>query len=265
MFKKKKVNSSKEEKSSKFLYNVGVCCSLQEFEKDLKDELEKIGYKKDPEFIHSPDIDGFTNKACCYFLYTNKDRNTYIISSTSCILELDYYVTDYNFKLFLALAAMTDYPRRINYGEYWKQGFTEELHQVYSTYTKLIGWDRKATKEELIKYFTNEKNIMRNTIENINKEIYKNLKEGHLFRLNTNVLCLYSGSNVVYQLTSTIGIISLSTAIPNIQAIYSTSIEEFTSGTPLRTIWERPKEIELTLDEIANKFNVDVKNLRIKK
>ena len=30
-------------------------------------------------------------------------------------------------------------------------------------------------------------------------------------------------------------------------------------------IWERPKEVELTMEEIAEKFNIDVKQLRIKK
>lgn len=30
-------------------------------------------------------------------------------------------------------------------------------------------------------------------------------------------------------------------------------------------IWERPKEVELTMDEIAKKFNIDVKQLKIKK
>lgn len=33
----------------------------------------------------------------------------------------------------------------------------------------------------------------------------------------------------------------------------------------LTLVWERPKEVELTMQQIADKFGIDVKNLRIKK
>ena len=35
--------------------------------------------------------------------------------------------------------------------------------------------------------------------------------------------------------------------------------------TKATIIWERPKEVELTMDEIANKFGISVEQLRIKK
>jgi hypothetical protein len=37
------------------------------------------------------------------------------------------------------------------------------------------------------------------------------------------------------------------------------------SGNFLKLLWERKKEVELTMDEIAKKFGVPVENLKIKK
>jgi hypothetical protein len=37
------------------------------------------------------------------------------------------------------------------------------------------------------------------------------------------------------------------------------------NGSFLKLLWERQKEVELTMDEIAEKFGIPVKNLKIKK
>ena len=43
------------------------------------------------------------------------------------------------------------------------------------------------------------------------------------------------------------------------------SIDTMLSGNFLKLIWERQKEVELTMDEIAEKFGIPVENLKIKK
>jgi hypothetical protein len=43
------------------------------------------------------------------------------------------------------------------------------------------------------------------------------------------------------------------------------SIDTMLSGDFLKLFWERQKEVELTMDEIAEKFGVPVENLKIKK
>lgn len=43
------------------------------------------------------------------------------------------------------------------------------------------------------------------------------------------------------------------------------SLDTMLSGEFLKLFWERQKEVELTLDEIAEKFGIPVKNLKIKK
>ena len=43
------------------------------------------------------------------------------------------------------------------------------------------------------------------------------------------------------------------------------SIDTMLRGAFLKLLWERQKEVELTMDEIAEKFGIPVKNLKIKK
>lgn len=43
------------------------------------------------------------------------------------------------------------------------------------------------------------------------------------------------------------------------------SINTMLKGCFLKPLWERQKEVELTMDEIAEKFGIPVKNLKIKK
>ena len=43
------------------------------------------------------------------------------------------------------------------------------------------------------------------------------------------------------------------------------SIDTMLSGNFLKLLWERQKEVELTMDEIAEKFGIPVENLKIKK
>lgn len=46
---------------------------------------------------------------------------------------------------------------------------------------------------------------------------------------------------------------------------FGCSIDTMLNGSLLRLLWERQKEVELTMDEIAEKFGIPVKNLKIKK
>lgn len=44
----------------------------------------------------------------------------------------------------------------------------------------------------------------------------------------------------------------------------TSSIDNILNGCDLELIWERPQTVELTLQEIAEKFNVPVETIRIK-
>jgi hypothetical protein len=49
------------------------------------------------------------------------------------------------------------------------------------------------------------------------------------------------------------------------QVTFGCSIDTMLNGSFLKLLWERQKEVELTMDEIAEKFGIPVKNLKIKK
>ena len=79
--------------------------------------------------------------------------------------------------------------------------------------------------------------------------------DGVIYRIVLNTL--YEFETWSYDLINTSGIGSCW----DIVKVYKTIID-YKYNTPL---WERKEQIELTLDEIADKFNIDVKQLKIKK
>lgn len=164
----------------KFTQPVSMKCTEEQFNKDLKSELEKIGYiDKTVEWC---DFDGYLcsnsyNNLISNFSYGFIDRNN------------RFYIDHYNAELFLALAAMTD-KEDGNYGEYWKcikvpdSSFT--INKLYKQHTdNITNWSNfidnnghkngcnklnkqhftKATKEEIINFFTKKETMIIVTIK----------------------------------------------------------------------------------------------------
>lgn len=269
---------------TKFKYPVSMKCTQEQFKKDLRDELVKIGYISSYLFSNpNPNIPAFlctnVNKIHNYFTtYYSKQYNN---------SNNRYYIDHYNPKLFLALAGATDNPNG-NYGEYFKfkisvldcfkkddlYKFIEKKNNYYcftDNYYSITEsrcpqkYFIKPTKEEIINQFTNK--IMEN------KEFtLKDLKNG-------NIVQTRSGAKYIYldeKLMDDRFIINTSTSYNNfdsclyrsldIMSVSDTSIGDLTNGELDRKIlFVRPDKIELTMDEIANKFNISVEQLSIKK
>ena len=131
-----------------FTQRISMDCTKEQYEKYLKDELLKMGYRE----ICMGSWDG------CGGITNNIDGNN---GGVSNIFECDYknhnrtYLGSFNAPLFLALAAMTDKPEG-NYREYviglisgnfYRMGYNEWIQPEHT----LI---RKATKEEIIARFS---------------------------------------------------------------------------------------------------------------
>lgn len=161
----------------KFAQLVSMQCTEEQFNKDLKSELEKIGYKN---------VDyGPLSEDQSYLVTSN---NSKFLANQSKGLFGQYFIEKYNPELFLALAAMTD-KEDGNYGEYWKNilgkgGFNQ--NDLYKQYTNSLeqpmafgyiggyateGKDAnfkhfvKATKEEIINFFTKKETMIIVTIK----------------------------------------------------------------------------------------------------
>lgn len=156
-----------------FTQRISMDCTKEQYEKYLKDELLKMGYKEDVS-EHS------SNK----FIYNNFTGEVGVIGMGSFRSLMGYdrtYLGSFNAPLFLALAAMTDKPEG-NYGEYWvcikdNAWFTENnLYKSIGVYhdkspkfydnkgdengafiNHLFKYFRKATKEELMAKFGENK------------------------------------------------------------------------------------------------------------
>ena len=130
-----------------FTQRISMDCTKEQYEKYLKDELLKMGYRE----ICMGSWDG------CGGITNNIDGNN---GGVSNILECDYknhnrhYLGSFNAPLFLALAAMTDKAEG-NYGEYviglisgrfYRMGCNEWIQPEHT----LI---RKATREEIMAKF----------------------------------------------------------------------------------------------------------------
>lgn len=127
----------------KFITPVSMNVTREQFDNDLKEPLEKMGYEIDEKF--TPERRGFND-----YLHTNFGMNNNLVGFNQC--QGKPYIDHYNPKLFLALAAMSDGLE--NYFEYHLNSnyeFVNGVNQESLVYKNLP----KATKEELIKHFSN--------------------------------------------------------------------------------------------------------------
>ena len=131
-----------------FTQRLSMDCTKEQYEKYLKDELLKMGYRE----ICMGSWDG------CGGITNNIDGNN---GGLSNILECDYknhnrhYLGSFNAPLFLALAAMTD-KKEGNYGEY-VIGLNSGMFYKMKKTDKILPefyYIRKAPKDEIIARFS---------------------------------------------------------------------------------------------------------------
>ena len=134
-------------------------CTKEQYEKYLKDELLKMGYNDDSVlFWGSEDI--IMNNA-------SGDMGVLCVCTSGSKLNYDRtYLGSFNAPLFLALAAMTDSERVFGYGEWAKQKKGND-YQVPTEGVNCNPYWRKATKEEIIERFNNNKEPMWESCSNI--------------------------------------------------------------------------------------------------
>lgn len=141
-----------------FTQMISMDCTKEQYEKYLKEELLKMGYKEDVSEQSS-------NK----FIYNNFMGEVGVVgmgSFTSLMGHDRTYLGSFNAPLFLALAAMTDKAEG-NYGEYIIGLSSGSLYKMTEEDKILPEYNRirKATKEEIIALFS-EKKCNHNTLEN---------------------------------------------------------------------------------------------------
>lgn len=133
-----------------FTQKLSMDCTKEQYEKYLKDELLKMGYNDthitfwENETIIINDTNGKIG-----FL------GTFIISQKNTYERL--YLGSFNAPLFLALAAMTDNPNVLGYGEY----ITDEKNKIlrrneWGEHSFVLFGYHKSTKEEIIDCFKND-------------------------------------------------------------------------------------------------------------
>lgn len=162
----------------RFICPVSMECTEEQYINDLKEPLLNMGYE---ESYKTP------MNAVHNILVTNYEGSSGCISNVlnnRIHAEDRYFISEYNPKLFLALAAMTN-DENGNYGEYWKyvgttnlsfttdeiykQGGTDGMYSVDSKYFK------KATKEEIIKHFKKEQTMEKFTISRSDMQLIYNI------------------------------------------------------------------------------------------
>ena len=150
-----------------FTQPVSMQCSQEQFEIDLKEPLEKLGYNY---------YRLFDFKECPIIATNYMGQNMF--SNTSWNFERAnnrHFIDHYNPQLFLALASMTDEPNGI-LGEYYtnirRDKFTKKTSETQNSLIIDNIW-LKATKEELIAHLTKkeckeQESTMENMLGNLN-------------------------------------------------------------------------------------------------
>lgn len=147
-----------------FTQKISMDCTKEQYEKYLKEELLKMGYKESCMTFWRH-CDGIANNL-------NGD-NGKISNITECGYKTHNrtYLGSFNSPLFLALAAMTDNAEG-NYGEYFIGKYSGDFYIMNDAFRRYIHLFnvRKATKEELMEKFGEVET-------DINYDISKALKE----------------------------------------------------------------------------------------
>lgn len=135
----------------KFTQPVAMAIPTKEdFERDLKEQLIKLGYK-------IVELEDFKK---LHILITNYKSNDLVTNSSEyCGYKSHCFIDHYNPQLFLALASMSDEVNGI-VGEWFNQNIafldvSYDLMQKKDNHQNFVNtFTRKATKEELINHFS---------------------------------------------------------------------------------------------------------------
>lgn len=126
-----------------FTQKISMDCTKEQYEKYLKDELLKMGYKEEGVSDWGGGNDYITN----YFSSNGEVGN---ISEQYISADNVTYLGSFNAPLFLALAAMTDKAEG-NYGEWFKTIAGEDIWFKIGDKVGILDFaTRKATKEEIM-------------------------------------------------------------------------------------------------------------------
>ena len=150
-----------------FTQAISMNCTKEQYEKYLKDELLKMGYKEE-------DTSFWDEEENCFISNIYNGKLGYIgnIPKEASQINGRIYLDSFNAPLFLALAAMTDNPMG-NYGEYvvgkLSGGFYRMIDKdcLHPTYNAI----RKATKEEIMTKFGSNKELMWKSYSNTTKNL----------------------------------------------------------------------------------------------
>ena len=163
----------------KFIQPVSMRVTKEQYERDLREPLLKMGYKEYAINLYKKELD---------YLITNHSNNNDSLTNLGkeyLNLNARYFIPDYNPEFFLAIAAMTDKETPI-IGEWLV--CIDEMAYIISGY-KLgdlvkngnpnitLNWFRRVTLQELIEKFTNKETIKEDTMKKeLTQELIKDLK-----------------------------------------------------------------------------------------
>ena len=148
-----------------FTQRISMDCTQEQYEKHLKDELLKMGYRE-IGLVWGFDKNIIVNNWAGYMG---------LLTSLTPSLK-DYkgrlYLGSFNPELFLALAAMTDNPNILGYGEY----MTNEKYKIlrineWNEHSFVLFGCHKSTKEEIMERFGNNKEPMWKSYSNTTKNL----------------------------------------------------------------------------------------------
>ena len=88
---------------NKFITPVCMKCTKEQYEKDLKQPLEELGY----DYDLNCSMGKFENDLLCCVTHNNKPFYS-LVGKHSGFWDMSYKIDHYNPELFLALAAMTE-------------------------------------------------------------------------------------------------------------------------------------------------------------
>ena len=144
----------------KFIQPVSMRVTEEQYERDLREPLLAMGYKECAINLYKKELD---------YLITNHSNNNNSLTNLGkehLNLNARYFIPDYNPKLFLAIAAMTDKESPIvgewlvcidevsNIGGYKVGDFVKNENPNIT-----LALFRRATLQELIEKFTNKETI----------------------------------------------------------------------------------------------------------
>ena len=138
--------------ATNFTQKISMDCTKEQYEKYLKEELLKMGYKEDNVSWWDDDDNKYiTNYYSANGKFGNINRGDLSADDTR-------YLGSFNPELFLALAAMTDSERIFGYREWAKQKNGNDFQLPLKGENCNPYW-RKATKEEIMTKFGKDKTV----------------------------------------------------------------------------------------------------------